>query len=195
MSRRKSGFTLVELIVCFAILASIALSVSILMNSGTKLFMRENKRITLSYAQQAIVQIEEYFSDCCGVCKEGDTIYLTKYAPDSSGNKSLMLYSFDLDEDTTTLYLNESKIEDGAAGEADRQPVSNRISAFNVDYAKTSEGRITGVTIELTAKVDNTTYTKKKHITFMVDPIFVLAAESGTLSENLATQVWEAFEG
>ncbi len=86
--KRNSGFSLVELIVAFAILAVVALCISIMMGAGSNLFARVNKNISLSYRTQIPVsQLREYIIDAVGVAQENDendnvTTYLTGFDGD-----------------------------------------------------------------------------------------------------------------
>ncbi len=188
IGKSKQGFTLVELIISFALLATVALCVGMMMSTGTNLYLRVNKRISLSYAQQAMVQIEQYFDDCNGICQENGVTYFTK--PVEAGGTP-MLYSFRFSEDESTLYLDEYEVIEGViSAEPESQPLSTKISAFNISYAKTSGNRLTGITIDLTATVEGSSYSKKKLVTFRADPICIEEAEDGTFKDSLVSQVW-----
>lgn len=202
MRKRKKGFSLIELIVSFAILAMIALSVSIMMSAGTNSFLRVNKRITLSYVQHSLKQIEEYITDCNGICQEDGNTYITKVV-NSGGEQKLMLYTLSFDEENNTLSLTESTILEGVVSEGVTQPISDKVSAFDLELKRKSDDTLTGASITMTAKIDNSTYTKKKIYTFRGNPINPLLIgsgeesapeeEGGTLYDKLVSQVWEAY--
>lgn len=206
MRQRKKGFSLVELIVSFAILAIIALSVSIMMSAGTNSYLRVNKRISLSYVQHSLKQIEEYVTDCNGICQENGTTYITK-AVNSGGEQKLMLYALSFDEESGTLSLTENTIQNGSVVSGETQPISDKISAFDLEFKRKSDDTLTGISITMTAKIDNSTYTKNKILTFRNTPInpqgttsddqtgeeSAPSGESGTLYDKLVSQVWEAY--
>lgn len=68
-----TGFTLVEVVVAFAILGTVALCVSIMMNAGTNMFVKVNKNVNLSTkTQMVMVQLREFLIDSFVLAREED---------------------------------------------------------------------------------------------------------------------------
>lgn len=114
--KRNSGFSLVELIVAFAILAVVALCISIMMGAGSNMFARVNKNINLSFRTQIPVsQLREYIIDSVGVAQEKDengnvTTYLTGYDGDVLKIYCITWVDTDNDEINDTVKMKSADV-------------------------------------------------------------------------------------
>lgn len=74
--RKNKGFSLVELIVSFAILSMIAITVLALMSTGTNIFTKVDEEINLQYkSQNAMAQFQQYFMGCSkAICNTDNNI-------------------------------------------------------------------------------------------------------------------------
>ena len=212
MTRCKSGFSLVELVISFAILAMIALCVSLMMNSGTNMYTRVNKRVNLSYKTQvAMAQMKEYFIDCNGIAKfeEDDkaVICLTKTIRDKDNTgkfvNHLICYSFSLNTADNILYLEECEVVNGIikSDSVVKQPFATKVTAFTAEYIENNQKYLdnrvglSGINLKVTVNIDGTEYTKVQMVTFRNNPVCITTPDLGkTIKETLVGQVWTSWE-
>lgn len=78
IQKDNKGFTLVELIVSFAILVIVSLAVVGMMTTGMRFFRTTSSNIGLQYEYQTVMtQMREHIVDCnAGVAVEGNTLYI-----------------------------------------------------------------------------------------------------------------------
>ena len=169
----KQGFSLVELLVCVAILGVIAICVSVMMSAGTNTFTKINKRVNVSYRTQlALTQMKEFFIDCDAICKdENGDIYIQN--TDKAGNKIVYLFTFDSGENKVFLetfgVIDEQLVSNG-----DRQQFANHISDFEINLNEAREtGYIKTASVSITSKLDNQSNTRKQIFSLKNKPIFV----------------------
>jgi prepilin-type N-terminal cleavage/methylation domain-containing protein len=105
----NQGFTLVELIISFAILAIMSGMIALIIQSSANTYMTISNDINLQYeSQTALSQIENYVVDCnTAVATNGskDVLYIFKKIDDGNGNDVYEGYKFAVDTTTKKLKL------------------------------------------------------------------------------------------
>lgn len=170
------GFSLVELLVCIAILGVIAVCVSMMLSAGTNSYTKINKRVNASYRTQiALTQMKEFFIDCDAVCKdENGKIYIQN--TDESGNKIIYLFTFESDENEVYLETFNATVDEwgNLNSNGEKQPFANHITAFEI---KINESRATGTadtaTVSITSTFDNVSNSRKQIFALKNKPIYV----------------------
>lgn len=188
------GFSLVELLVCVAILGIIAVCVGMMLNAGTNSYTRINKRVNASYRTQiALTQLKEFFIDCDGICEdeEGNIFILNT---DKRGNKIIYLFTFDADENEIYLETFSTSVDEWGHlnSNGEKQPFANHITAFEI---KINESRATGTadtaTISITSTFDNISNSRKQIFAMRNKPLFIYEAiEAGkSIVETFAEKI------
>jgi prepilin-type N-terminal cleavage/methylation domain-containing protein len=115
----NKGFTLVEMVVAFAILAVIMLTVTFVIGTSSNTYSKIATDINLQYESQlAMNQLQEYIIDCnacIGVNSGGDTLYVINKTDDSHYEA----YKFVKNADTDELYFYNKTIETSDFNPAD----------------------------------------------------------------------------
>ena len=111
MKGNNKGFSLVELLVSFAILGVISAIIGIMMTSGSNMFAKNRARLNLQYKSQIVAsQIHSYLQNCNGgvaVNTNGD-LYIAKKTGNESG--SIYVLSLGEDDDADKLFLRQFNI-------------------------------------------------------------------------------------
>lgn len=193
------GFSLVELLVCIAILGIIAVCVGMMLNAGTNSYTRINKRVNASYRTQiALTQLKEFFIDCDGICEdeEGNIFILNT---DNSGNKIIYLFTFDADENEIYLETFSTSVDEwgNLNSNGTKQPFANHITAFGITV---NESRATGsadtVLINITSTFDNVSNSRNQIFAMKNKPLFVddSPQEGESIVEEFLKQVQQSQE-
>lgn len=186
----NKGFSLVELLISMSILGLIALSVCMIMTSGTNLYTGINRQSALSYQSQlTLAQIEDYFIDCHGVCEQDGVYYVL--SPEDDG---LKLYSFRYSEGEKTVYFADYSdpynLESGS-----EQPLADNISSFSIDINGTNENKnASTVKINLEVQMGTAKYAKSQLISMRNLPAYAVESEDvggtilGTVLKSLGIE-------
>lgn len=178
VSGNSKGFSLVELVVCIAILSIVALCVSIMMNSGTTMFTNVNKRVNVSYRTQiTMTQIKEFFTDCDAICIDGSTVYIQN--DDMNGNPAI--FAFNLDEENKKIQMTQYE---GLSFENPTvQPFSGGMNQFDVTVTATEDGNYaSAVKVKVQAELDGTKYTQEQVFSLKNKPIYLTEKDDGDIS-------------
>lgn len=168
----KQGFSLVELLVCVAILGVLAVCVSVMMSAGTNTYTKINKRVNVSYRTQlALTQMKEFFIDCDAICEdENGDIYIQN--TDKEGNKIVYLFTFDSDENK--VFLETFGVMDELVSNGDEQQFANHISDFEIKLNEAREtGYIKTASVSITSTLDNQSNSREQIFSLKNKPIFV----------------------
>jgi prepilin-type N-terminal cleavage/methylation domain-containing protein len=160
------GFTLVELILAFAVLAIVVATVSLVIRTTGSTYRSVTTDINLQYESQlAMSQLQEYLIDCNGqiaVTTGGDRLYLFN----KTGDTAYKAYEFSFDGGV--LYLSVKTMSDEAFLDdaakfvftGDREPMSSFLTGFSaaVTGDRTDAARAVSVSIGLTYEAGGETY-------------------------------------
>lgn len=113
--KNRSGVTLIELVVAFALLGLVSLSVVGLMSTGANSFRRVSSEVSLQYeAQLTMSQLQEYLIDCSGgMCFSDDVLYIADFESDSDDGGSWVLHCFRRDAADAALYYWKGTVNCG----------------------------------------------------------------------------------
>lgn len=219
MKGNNKGFSLVELLVSFAILGVISAIIGIMMTSGSNMFAKNRARLNLQYKSQIVAsQLHSYLQNCNGgvaVNTNGD-LYIAQKTSDESG--SIYVISLGEDADADKLFLrqfniskenlvggdfkivaNYEKAADGAASEAVDNITESDISACTAQplcsdvssWNTELDSKYAKVNIEFSQGTAN--YDKNFVESFRNRPRIVTAAEvdeDDILINTLKERVW-----
>ena len=219
MKGNNKGFSLVELLVSFAILGVISAIIGIMMTSGSNMFAKNRARLNLQYKSQIVAsQLHSYLQNCNGgvaVNTNGD-LYIAQKTSDESG--SIYVISLGEDADADKLFLrqfniskenlvgedfkivaNYEKAADGAASEAVENITESDISACTAQplcsdvssWNTVLNSKYAKVNIEFSQGTAN--YDKNFVESFRSRPRIVTAAEvneDDILINTLKERVW-----
>lgn len=141
MKNNNKGFSLVELLVSFAILGVVSVLIGIIMTSGSRMFASNRARLSLQYKSQVISsQIHTYIQNCNGglaVDSNGD-LYIAQKTPgagdvvgyiyllakgEGDDADGLFLKKFDVKKQTLpsgdTVYVGAYETASGGSASAD----------------------------------------------------------------------------
>lgn len=211
MKRNNKGFSLVELLVSFAVLAVVTVMISMMMTSGSNLFTRNKNVIDLQYKSQvATAQLYDYFKVCNGGIaydNTSDTIAGIQKLSDTSGK----MYVFKLDATEHVLYMYEidisvEEVEGGGLSydpsvinlnSFEAQPMCSYVDSIDVDvkfdYIGDSDTEKLGkaMVLSLNLKAGSSSYSKKMIEGFKGKPVYVSLANPGlNIFDTLKTKVW-----
>lgn len=144
MKRNNKGFSLVELLVSFAILGIVSVIIGIILTSGSNMFTKNKKALSLQYKTQvASAQLHNHLQNCnAGIAADDNSLWAAHKEDDNNGE----IYIFTLDDDENTVYLRTFDVEvtvddtgaktvevnyEGESGPAD--PVNSITSAVIAD--------------------------------------------------------------
>ena len=219
MKGNNKGFSLVELLVSFAILGVISAIIGIMMTSGSNMFAKNRARLNLQYKSQIVAsQLHSYLQNCNGgvaVNTNGD-LYIAQKTSDESG--SIYVISLGEDADADKLFLRQfniskenlvgedfkivasyEKAADGAASEAVENITESDISACTAQplcsdvssWNTELNSKYAKVNIEFSQGTAN--YNKNFVESFRSRPRIVTAAEvneDDILINTLKERVW-----
>jgi prepilin-type N-terminal cleavage/methylation domain-containing protein len=164
--RKNKGFTLVELLVTFGILAVVMVMVGVIIGMSSGTYKNISDDLNLQYESQlAMSQIQEYVIDCSdSVAYDADShaLYLFNTRADDDKYDG---YKLALDGHTLKLYTNAGLDQPTRNGFNDGQPMSDNVRAFSVELSKDGE-TVTAVKITLEYRLGGETYTGEQTIAF-----------------------------
>ncbi|GEM_PF-4504977 len=172
LCRNSGGFSLVELVVCIAVLGVLAVGVAMMLSAGTNSYTKVNKRVNTSYRTQiALTQMKEFFIDCDAICEdENGDIYIQN--TDEGGNKVVYLFTFNSGE--SKVYLETFRIAGDLISNNDRQPFASHISDFEIElHEARATGYIDNTTVSITSTLDKTSSSRKQIFSLKNRPVFV----------------------
>lgn len=187
----KSGFSLVELIICGIILGTVTMTVCMMMNSGTNMYVRLNRQQNLMYKSQVTqAQIKEFFIDCDGVCATatadgGNKLFVASYSGDE-----LTLNAFHYVPDDETIYLyqyDQSKLNSGdvdAAAPTQGVPFAVNVSSFDFTIVPGEPGTSSEIVFNFTYTQKKATYDKQIIISMKNNPVYVVTQATGETIES-----------
>jgi prepilin-type N-terminal cleavage/methylation domain-containing protein len=152
----NKGFTLVELIIAFAVLAIVVATVSVVIRTTGSTYRSITTDINLQYESQlAMSQLQEYIIDCNGeiaVSGSGDTLYLFN----KTGASAYQAYKFSYDGGILYLsaktmseeeFLNAS--EKFSFDGADREPMSSFLTGFSSEVTGKQQDAVQAVSVSV----------------------------------------------
>ena len=209
--RRKmnnKGYSLMELIVSFAILGFVAIAVLSVMNAGTSMFNTVDSEINLqSKSQITMAQFQQYFIGCSqGICvqdfssleaeESSSATSTTESTETTEENQDIdgdfvayvvdenTVYAFRFCEEEQKIYFGESTIANAGtelALDNITSPFCSDVSAFSVKVIHTGTNAKSAV-ISLTVtngKNSSKTYTTSQTFSFRNRPLYIGTADEG----------------
>ncbi|MBR3438820.1 MAG: type II secretion system protein [Clostridia bacterium] len=214
MKVNNKGFSLVELLVSFAILGLISTMILGIAVSGTNMFNSNKKVLGLQYKSQvASAQIHNYLQNCdAGVASTGDSLWLAESDGDAAGR----VYCFTKEDDGTVNLreFNISVVEEGGemktkatyekeSGGTETvevesltdsaclaQPLCSGVSEWDIDVGA-ADGSAKYISLKLTFEQEGSTYTKNMAESFRNRPRYVSEiADGSTMTISLIKSIW-----
>ena len=166
--KRMKGFTLLELIISFSILAVLAVIVALIVQTGGRTYSGISADINLQYESQTTMsQLLEYVIDC------NDSIRIRKdalfacdelYVYNKNEDDSYTSYKFAVDAESGELFLYQGTVTPPNTdfGESQPQLMSSYVQGFTAEII--SEGK--AIVLTLTYKLGSKTYTGTQTVNF-----------------------------
>lgn len=188
--KQNKGFSLVELIVAFAILSIVSLTVLMVMNAGTNMFTTVDKQINIQYkSQAAMAQFQQYFMGCSkAICKTDDD-NITWFADD----KNVYAIKF---SDGKLYFKQATYIQAATLTAADvTDPLCSDVGDFTATIINKGS-TATSVKISLTI-TDNTgkSYTANQVFSFRNSPVYVKESDSEVEGSTLLSTMLAILTG
>lgn len=207
--KNNKGYSLMELIVSFAILGFVAVAVLSVMNAGTSMFSSVDNEINLqSKSQIAMAQFQQYFLGCSkGICVQSfSSVEADESTSETSSTESTQtteenqdidgdfvayvadentVYAFRFCEEEQKIYFGESTIanaETELTKDNITSPFCSDVSAFSVRVIHTGTNAKSAV-ISLTVtsgQNSSKTYTTSQTFSFRNRPLYIGTADEGS---------------
>ena len=142
----NKGFTLAELVVAFAILAVVMLSVGFVIGTGSRTYGRIAADINLQYESQlAMSQLQEYIIDCnagIGVSPDGGSLYIVNK---TESGCDIFKFAKKSDKDEIRFYKAAADTFDHAAPDFSAvafdagQPMSGYVESFSASVPEVTD--------------------------------------------------------
>ena len=165
--KRMKGFTLLELIISFAILAILGVIAALIVQMGGRTYTGISADINLQYeSQTAMSQLLEYVIDCngkVGIKKDpmftNDELYIYNKNPD----QSYSAYKFAVDGTSKELYLFEGANVPPNTDFSQAQPqlMSSYVNGFSANLSADGKSIVLTLSYELGRKTYTGTQTVK----------------------------------
>ena len=216
MKCNNKGFSLVELLVSFAILGLISTMILGIVMSGTNMFNSNKKVLSLQYKSQvASAQIHSYLQNCdAGVASNDDNLWLAEEEDADSGRVYLFTKDDDgvvnlrefnvnaVDESGTrklkvtyekasggTETVDLESLTDAAAQNCVAQPLCSGVSDWELSVGAT-DGRANYMSLKITFEQEGSTYTKNMAESFRSKPKYISESEAGKMTISLINNIW-----
>lgn len=204
--KNNKGYSLMELIVSFAILGFVAIAVLTIMNAGTSMFSSVDSEINLqSKSQIAMAQFQQYFLSCKGICVEDYSI--TEAEEESSAEESTTeanteenqdidgdfvvyvvneekVYAFRFCEEEQKIFFGEAPITTAATDlvlDKITDPFCSDVADFGVKVIHSGDNaKSAKITLTVTSGKGSKTYTTSQNFSFRNKSLYV-----GTADNNL----------
>ncbi len=174
MTRKNSGFTIIELLISMAILSLIAVAVSTIMTSTTRTYAEVNEEVTMQYQAQILnAQLSEYVIDCNGGIaweSENGVLYVVNLNPD--GSKTAYAFAFDATEQTLLFGTESSPHDINIASLTATDFMSKSIIAFDAQATAEADGTIGDITLLFTLSDDNRQLDNQRDLTLRNQPFY-----------------------
>ena len=214
MKCNNKGFSLVELLVSFAILGLISTMILGIVMSGTNMFNSNKKVLSLQYKSQvASAQIHNYIQNCdAGVAATDDSLWIAE----ADSNVAGRVFCF-TKEDDGVINLREFNINvvdesgvqkvkvtyeksSGGTETVDveslsdsaciAQPLCSGVSEWDIDVGAV-DGRAKYISLQLIFEQEGSAYTKNMAESFRSRPRYISEAEGGTtMTISLIKSIW-----
>ena len=200
MKRNNKGFSLVELLVSFAILGIVSVIIGIILTSGSNMFTKNKKALSLQYKSQvASAQLHNHLQNCnAGIAADENNLWAAHKENDTNGE----IYIFTLDNDENTVYLRSFDVEvtvddtgaktvevtyEGESGPADpvnsvttgviadcvAQPFCSGVASWDIETGPSDSTYAKYATVTLNLEQEGTTYSRKSAESFRNRPFNV----------------------
>ena len=168
MKHNNHGFTLLELIVSFAILAVLVLAVMGFMSAGTGTYRSVSTETTLQYnSQLTLAQMQSYLLNCNGgACFDTGTETLYLLDKDDAGGYTLLSFQ----QKDGKLYYNTQPVTVGGDGKTLSYYTTEDAASYQPDFMADGVSAF-GVTFE-------TTYDAETKMTYAVRAAASLSLEN-----------------
>lgn len=189
--RNNKGFSLIELIVAFAMLSAVSLAILFFINSGSNVYTKVTKQNTVQYRSQVVMaQVEQYFNDCNEISVDSaDHIMRVRNERDN------MVYSFRFIPESKSLYFNSYTWKNGMTAVTPTATEENLlcdcVSEFTVEPdSDVNAMPVKFVTINMTIEVGEKAYTRNRVISCVNSPTYT---ETGvTTAEREAYSIMDS---
>ncbi|MEL4106307.1 prepilin-type N-terminal cleavage/methylation domain-containing protein [Oscillospiraceae bacterium WX1] len=170
MKRNRKGFTLVEMLVSFAILGILLVMITLIIQNGSVTYNAVSSDINLQYeSQNTMSQLENYIIDCnefAAVSTAGDRLYLIN--DESDGTYTVNAFAYDASSKTLQFYKTEGittlNTDDpnlyALTGSA--QPMSSYVTSLTADIAPDNKS----ITVTLSYALGSKSYTGSQTVAF-----------------------------
>ncbi|MBQ6265918.1 MAG: prepilin-type N-terminal cleavage/methylation domain-containing protein [Clostridia bacterium] len=200
MKRNNKGFSLVELLVSFAILGIISVIIGIILTSGSNMFTKNKKVLSLQYKSQVTsAQLHNHLQNCnAGIAADENSLWAAHKEDENNGE----IFIFTLDDDENTIYLRTfdvavtvddtgaSTVEvtyEGEAGPADpvnsvtsgviadcvAQPFCSGVESWQIETGPAGGTYAKYATVTLNLEQEGSSYSRKTAESFRNRPLNV----------------------
>lgn len=184
MKLNNRGMTLIEMIVAFAILGVVSVSIFSMMLTATKTYTNLTSTVKLQYeAQLAMANIERHIMNCNdGISWDAanDTLFIVN--EEENNKKNLQVIYLKNGE----LYYGENNLSDEGSATLTFYLLAEHVTDMNMTLTPSGSNETKQVQLELTLERNNKTYTGQKTIALRNKPsgkyVCTLSGTSGTVS-------------
>ncbi len=197
MKRNNKGFSLVELLVSFAILGIISVIIGIILTSGSNMFTKNKKVLSLQYKSQvASAQLHNRLQNCnAGIAADENNLWAVHKENDTNGE----IYIFTLDDGENTVYLrtfdvvvtdddtgaktvevtyesesgsvdSSNSITTGVIADCVAQPFCSGVASWEIETGPSGSAYAQYATVTLNLEQEGSTYTRRSAESFRNRP-------------------------
>jgi prepilin-type N-terminal cleavage/methylation domain-containing protein len=162
------GFTLLELVISFGILAVLAVIAALIVQTGGRTYGGISADINLQYeSQTAMSQIMEYVIDCngtVGIIKDPMFTYDELYVYNKNADQSYSSCKIAVSTPSNELYLSQGSVAppDTDFSQAQPQLMSRYLEGFTADFG--ADGK--SVVMTISYKLGSKTYSAEQTVNF-----------------------------
>lgn len=220
MKGNNKGFSLVELLVSFAILGLVSTIIMGITVSGTNMFNRNKKILSLQYKSQlASNQLHNYLQNCDGALAAGtDELWVARKGESASQGT---IYYFSKPDDENVIYLrifdvsvtedegvkttnisytksgggqgNSTAISTAVISDCLAEPLCSGVTSWSVDVGATDTGVAKYASVILNFELTGSAYSKNITESFRSKPIYVSAddvAPGSSYPGTIISRIW-----